>query len=79
MDGAVGWKAGRYAERNLWRERERGTMSWVLSLEEVTEMQRSKAEIRECGGAAASVHGRKPTLNADTNVVPPTSIFIFRR
>jgi hypothetical protein len=42
-------------------------------------MQRSKAEIRECGAAAASVHGQKPRLNADADVVPPTSIFIFRR
>jgi len=42
-------------------------------------MQRSKAEVRECGGAAASVHGQKPGLNADADVVPPTSNFIFRR
>ncbi len=34
---------------------ERGTLSWVLSIEGVTEMQRSKAEVRGRGEAAASV------------------------
>jgi hypothetical protein len=44
-------------------------------------MQRSKAEVREYGEAAASVQGQKPRLDADADadVVPPTSIFIFRR
>jgi hypothetical protein len=51
--GAI--KRGIYIEK--W---ERGTLSWLLSIEGVTEMLRSKAEVREGGEAAASVHSQKP-------------------
>ena len=74
----------RFREELIKGKGDRGTLSWALCVEGVAEMQRSKAEVRECGEAAASVHGQNPRVagagkqaaDADAFSQPLSSSFV---